>query len=245
MKKQTAAEKGNLFTRYTLTVIVAIVVVAAIIFLAGDFVYSQIRPASPTVSYPLDGTTVGNNPPTFEGDLPLSAAIKVFIDDKEVATRKPEGQTVWSYTPEYQLEVGTHTIYVLAVGEEGFKSQPSKTISFNVPQKPQLTSFYDGQAFDASQPIFQGEAAPNVEVNLYLDGQFIMSTQSDTSGRFAFDSVESIPSGQHEAYVNAVKTIGEFDNDSESLKFVIQSSAPTTPGTYEQQTAPLPSNNTY
>lgn len=218
----TAAQKGSIFTRYSLIIIALIVVAAILLFLAGDFVYSQIRPTTPTISVPTDGTSVGNNPPTFQGEMQLHSAIVIALDGKEVATRSYEGQTLWNYTPEQQLEVGDHTLQITAIGDGGLKSEPSEVITFSVPKRPQITSMYDGEEFNINKPpIFEGEAAPNVEVNIYIDDQFVQSVTSNENGKWKLETLPRLVSGTHSIYVNAVETIGVFDNVSEKFTFTV------------------------
>ena len=224
--KQTAAQKGTIFTKYGVIIIIVIVVLAGALYLAGDFVYSQIRPEAPTITHPAHGTTVGKNPPTFQGEMPLGVAIKILIDGREVATRTPEAQTVWSYTPEQQLEVGEHTVQVYAVSREGLKSKKSEEIKFKVPRRPQITSIANEQT-TTTQPTFEGESAPNAEVNIYIDEAYVSSTRSNDQGKWSFDALPRIPNGTHKVYVTAVETLGEFDNASETMTFTIQS-RPTT-----------------
>jgi len=219
--ERTASQKGKVFTGYSIFIILIVTIVGLVLFLAGDFVYSQIRPVEPTITSPVSGTTVGNNPPTFQGEMPLNATLKIYVDEKELATYRPEATTIWTYTPEMQLEIGDHTMHVIAIGEEGLKSRASSGISFNVPQRPQITSMYNGEEFSGESPPLSGEAAAGVEINLYMDDQYIESTRSNTQGKWSFEELEEMRPGKHSVYVTAVKTLGVFNNKSEEFDFML------------------------
>lgn len=217
---------GSIFTRYSIFIVGVIGVLAVVLIAAGGFVYTQVRPDEPTVTSPLSGTTIGENPPLFEGTMPLRSALKIFIDDKEVATRSYQGTTLWSYTPEQQLEIGEHTIAVQAIGEEGLRSKKSTPITFTVPKRPQISNIRDGQEFFRGDKItLSGIAEKNTEVDLYLDGQFLLTTKSDGSGHWVFNAVPEIRPGKHSVYVVAVNTIGEFRNASEKMDIIITNTA--------------------
>ncbi len=220
---ESAAKKGGVFTRYGLLIAVAIIILVVVLYLAGDFIYSTVRPETPTISEPVNETSVGENPPTFQGTVPLDAAIEIYIDDKKIATRNTQAQTFWNYKPDQQLEVGDHTLYVIAVGREGLKSKKSDVIHFSVPKRPQIASLQDGQT-SALQPEFSGEAAAGAEVNLYIDNEYVTNTKADPTGKWVMPakSVPSIAPGAHTAYVIAVKTIGEFKNQSQVMNFTIK-----------------------
>lgn len=218
---ESAAKKGGVFTRYGVVIIIAIVILFGILYLAGDFVYSEVRPDAPTITEPADGITVGANPPKFQGEMPLDVAIEIFIDDKKVATRNIQAQTIWTYLPEQQMEVGTHTVYVVAVSKQGLRSKKSTVVTFTVPRRPQIASFANGQS-SVRQPQFAGDAEASSEVDLYVDGTFIESTKADASGKWKFAKLPSFGPGTHKAYVTSVQTIGEFDNKSEEMTFTIE-----------------------
>lgn len=219
---QTAKKIGNTFTKYSVFIIIAVVLAGTVLFLAGDFVYSQIRPEQPSISYPFPGTTIGTNPPTFQGEMPVAAAIEIYLDGKKLDTRHPQDQTVWSYTPSTQLAVGEHTLSVIAISEQGIRSKPSEDVRFLVSKRPQITSYYDGQIFVDGQPNFEGEAEAATEIDLYIDSSFVATTKSDGAGKWRFTKVPTLAIGKHEAKVIAVKTIGEFGNTSATLAFSIQ-----------------------
>lgn len=218
---ESAAKKGGVFTRYGVIIVIAILVLFGLLYLAGDFVYSEVRPDAPTITEPIDGTSVGANPPKFQGEMPLDVALEIFIDDKKDATRNFQAQTIWTYTPDQQMEVGEHTLYVVAVSKQGLKSKKSPLIKFTVPKRPQIGSLREGQSTSV-QPKFSGDAAAGSEVNLYVDDTFIETTKADTNGRWEFSSLPRFVSGTHKAYVISVQTIGEFENKSEVMTFTIQ-----------------------
>jgi hypothetical protein len=218
---ESAAKKGGVFTRYGVVIIIGIVIVFGLLYLAGDFVYSEVRPAAPTITEPVDSTTVGANPPKFQGEMPLDVAIEIYIDDKKVATRTIQAQTIWTYTPDQQLEIGEHSIYVVAVSHEGLRSKKSSLVKFKVPRRPQIGSLQDGQT-SVRQPQFSGDAGANAEVDLYVDDAFVNSTKADDKGKWSFEKLPSFAQGTHKAYIISVETIGEFDNKSEVMTFTIQ-----------------------
>ncbi len=218
---ESAAKKGGVFTRYGVIIVVGIVILFGLLYLAGDFVYSEVRPQAPTITEPISGTTVGANPPKLQGEMPLGVAIEIFVDDKKVATRNIQAQTIWTYTPDQQMEVGEHSVYVVAVSHEGLRSKKSDVVTFNVPKRPQIASLEDGQS-TVSQPSFSGDAEAGAEVDLYIDDAFVQSVKADDKGKWAFAKLPSIEPGTHKAYVVSVQTIGEFENKSQVMTFTIK-----------------------
>ncbi len=84
---------------------------------------------------------------------------------------------------------------------------------------PEITSPTDTEAFSDRQPLFQGRALPNTEVDITIQSQQEISTtvHSDDSGSWEFRPPQALASGNHTITIKSVDATGVLQTLSRSF----------------------------
>lgn len=79
-----------------------------------------------------DGEASDDCRPTFIGNAESGSNVTIFIDGVEAGTTFAGTKDTWSYTPTYDLEIGQHTIEVLATDAAGNNSEKTPVFTISV-----------------------------------------------------------------------------------------------------------------
>ncbi|MBU2996462.1 Ig-like domain-containing protein [Cellulophaga baltica] len=201
-----------------------------------------INPNEPTVttitvdsgSSTSDGIT-NDTTLIFSGTSEANSIVEVFVDGVSIGTTTTNSSGEWSYNhTSTVLAEGDYTITARASDLAGNSSALSTdfplTIDVTAPATPVITaisedtgsSSTDGITSD-NQLIFSGTSDANVILELFLDGNSIGTTTSDSSGNWTFDYTGvTLVDNDYGITAIASDTAGNLSAESAEFSFTIE-----------------------
>jgi hypothetical protein len=181
--------------------------------------------------------------PTLHGTADANNIIKVYIDGVEKGSTTANAQGEWSFTPPDDLPDAVHTFYATATDTTG-TSVPSNSWSLTVdtvaPNAPVITSVVDdvglvtgdianGGTTDDKRPVINGTAEANSTVAVYLDGNYLGSTQVNASGMWSFVTTQDLSSALHHITAKATDAAGNISDESNNWDIIVDVPLPAAP----------------
>ncbi len=218
---------------------------------------TPVVPGTPTLATASDGGTLGDGltnvtTPVITGTGTAGNTVKLYDTDGTtlLGSAVVDGSGNWSITSS-TLADGGHTLTAKQQNPAGTVSSASASLSLTIdgtvptaPSTPAMTSGTDtgSSTSDAitsnTTPIFTGTGEANATVTLYdTDGVTSLgSTTADGSGNWSITSGK-LATGAHTLTVKQSDEAGNVSAASASLAVVIDTTAPSAPGTPVLSTA--------
>lgn len=92
-------------------------------------------PADPTISAPIDGSTITTDTPTITGKADPGSKVTVTIDGQDFGPVTADVNGDWSY-PASHLDDGEHTVSAIAKDDAGNSSGASADVTFTIDTTP-------------------------------------------------------------------------------------------------------------
>lgn len=179
--------------------------------------------ATPSIKFPRVGTRLRSGSATFVGAGLPGMAVRLYLDNRQVAEGLVSAREEWRLTPDVVLSAGVHVARVAAVNPDGAIIAESAPVVFvveaepNAPQSrlplptPSLPLTISTLAFGDRRRqslVVRGRATPHAGVSVWVGGQPVRFANALTDGGWQFWLFEEDnPSG--EAWVEIRTSLGE------------------------------------
>ncbi|MDI2029891.1 Ig-like domain-containing protein [Saccharopolyspora sp. TS4A08] len=160
------------------------------------------RVDAPTITSPLDGSTVTDNPPTITGTGVPGAEVTVYDNGQPIGTTTVNPDGTWTFTPTEPWSPGDHQITATQSGPDGATSDPSNSVTVTVPgppapEPPVITSPATGTTVDDTTPPITGTGEPGATVTVYDNGRLMGTAVVNSDGTWTFTPSEPLSCGEH------------------------------------------------
>jgi cysteine-rich repeat protein len=152
------------------------------------FTIDSTPPASPVVTSPANGTTVGP-PGSVSGQAEPGSTVTVTLDGQVLCTTVASAGGTWTCPVAGTLGDGAHTVTATATDAAGNTSLAPGTSTFAVssglPPAPTITGPANGSETGTVPSTISGTGVPGDTVTVTLDGQTVCVAQIDSNGRWS------------------------------------------------------------
>ncbi|PWG79209.1 hypothetical protein DDR33_18145 [Pararcticibacter amylolyticus] len=209
-------------------------------------------PAPPVVVYvdteppvqPMPPDKPGNNghvntaTPTISGTAEPNAIVEVYVDGVKVGEAKADANGKWQYTFNPPLSEGEHEIRIRIRDEAGNKGEPSSPViiivDIDIPDQPEPPGIPGNNGHvNTDTPTINGVVAPNVIVEIYIDGVKVGETRSDENGKWQYTFNPALAQGEHEVTIRIRDEAGNTGEPSAPVKIIVDTKVPEKPKTPE------------
>ncbi|MBN1206591.1 MAG: adhesin, partial [Myxococcaceae bacterium] len=199
----------------------------------NTFTVDTTAPAAPVVAAPADGSTIGDNTPTYTGTAEAGSTVTVIVDGAVVGTTTTDGAGGWSLTPATALADGPHTVRATAADPVGNTSSESNANTFMVdttaPVAPVVITPVDGSTINDNTPVYTGTAEVGSTVAVIVDGAVVGTTTADGAGGWSFTPVVGLSNGPHTVMATATDPVGNTSPASNTNTFTVDATIPPAP----------------
>jgi len=194
-------------------------------------------PDAPVITGPADGSTVGDNTPTYTGTAEPGTTVDVTVTDADGNTYIYDDIPVgadgnWSVDGTDELVDGPATVSATATDPAGNTSPAASndfTVDTTADEAPVITSPTSGSSTDDTTPTIAGTGTPGSTVTVTTsDGQVLGTADVALDGNWSFDSVE-LPEGTYTITATQEDAAGNVSPESNSVIFTIDTTAPEPP----------------
>ncbi len=200
---------------------------------SNQFTVDTVPPGAPSVITPEDGSRTADSTPAISGQAGNSNTVTVIVDGAAVETVTPDGQGNWSFTPDFALADGSHSVKAIATDMAGNTSVDSNTNTFTVdatpPDAPVVITPANGSSTRFSTPALSGTAESNSTVTVIVDGIVLGTTIADGSGNWSFVQPSQLTEGSHTVRATAADAVGNTSVDSNTNNFTVDITPPAAP----------------
>ncbi|WP_400193054.1 Ig-like domain-containing protein [Hymenobacter sp. B81] len=211
----------------------------------NTFTVDTQAPAAPVVAGPANGSTTGDNTPTYSGTGEPGSTITVVVDGSAVGTTTVSGGGSWSFTQPTALAEGSHTVRATATDVVGNVSVSSNTNSFVVDAQAPNTLIVSGP------PALTNSSSATFDFSSNESGVSYQASLDGAPFTSATDPVtfSSLADGAHTLEVRAIDAAGNVDATPASYSWTIDTQAPTvalaSPASNPTATSPIPVTVTF
>ncbi|HYH96540.1 Ig-like domain-containing protein [Hyalangium sp.] len=188
----------------------------------NTFMVDTTPPAAPAVVAPANGSTIGDNTPTYSGTAEVGSTVTLIVDDSSVGTAIADAAGSWDFTPTTALADGPRTVRATATDAVGNVNPTSVTRSFTVdtmpPGAPEMSL---PETFNTQKPVIAGMAEPNGTITIWLDGTEAGTAAATGTGLWVFSPDTELTEGDHQVKATARDAVGNVSSDSAELSFTI------------------------
>ncbi|SEK36959.1 Ig-like domain (group 3) [Stigmatella aurantiaca] len=197
------------------------------------FIVDTTPPAAPVVTTPANGSTTGDNTPTYSGTAEAGSTVTVIVDGTPVGTTTANASGAWSFTPTAPLLDGSHSVRATATDTAGNVSAPSNTNTFTVdttaPAAPVVITPANGSTTSDTTPTYSGTAEAGSTVTVIVDGIPAGTTTADAGGNWSFTPAAPLLDGSHTVRATATDSVGNTGPQSNTNTFIVDTTAPAAP----------------
>lgn len=211
---------------------------------AAPVIASVADNTAPVTGIVPNGGSTNETRPTLSGTGEAGATLSIYNGSALVGTAQVQANGSWSFTPSTSLGAGVWNLTATATDPAGNTSAASETRSFTIdttpPAAPVIDTVYDGtgsitgnlssgQITDEARPVISGTREANTTIRLYDNGTLLAEIPADNSSSWRYTPDASLATGNHVITVIAVDAAGNASPVSDSVNFVVDTTAPQTP----------------
>lgn len=199
------------------------------------FTVDTVAPAAPVVVAPANGARTNNARPTVTGTAEPNATVIVRIDDNVVGTTTANASGAFTLNLSVDLSNGSHAVNTTATDAASNTSAVSNTNTFIVdtvaPPAPTITQPTANQLLATGRPTITGQAEPNANVELRVDGSVVATVPAGPTGDFSYTLTagQTLSDGGHNVTARAVDQAGNLGPTSAPTNFTVDTTAPAAP----------------
>ncbi|WP_449466932.1 Ig-like domain-containing protein [Stenotrophomonas humi] len=222
-----------------------------------DFAVDTTAPAKPTIDSVYDdqgnqtgelasGDSTDDATPTISGSAEPGSTVVIYDNGKKIGQAEVGADGKWTFEPKLPLGLGDHKLTVEAVDAAGNTSVPSDAFDLTLgnadkPNPPAITGVIDdvgsvtgsiqkNGVTDDARPTIEGTAQAGMTVSVYIDGKLAGTEPVDAEGNWSFTPSADLADGPH--YINATSTnsLGNVSPETGDYPFVVDTVAPSKPG---------------
>ena len=199
----------------------------------NTFTVDTTPPAKPVVTFPQNGSSTKNNPPSITGTAEPGADITILIDNQYSGTTSADGSGHWSFTLPGPLADGSHAIRASAtdavLNNSGYSDPLTFTVDTVPPAVPVVVTLGHGSITNNATPVITGTAENGSMVCVILDGAMSGTTTADGSGFWSYAVASTLTDGSHTVKAFAEDAAGNISGDSNTLTFAVDTTPPQVP----------------
>jgi CARDB protein/Big-like domain-containing protein/VCBS repeat protein len=189
--------------------------------LLRTFTIDLTAPAAPTITAPLDGSTVSTSSVLVEGQAEPFASVKVF--EGAIVVGNAVANSAGSWSTDIGFANGLHTLVARAIDRAGNESGLSAPVTFNVAALLVTITDPAQNSFQPGSVTVKGTAEAGASLVLIFDGGVQVATTAVTDRKWS--KTITLASGLHT--LTARGTNGEVDGPvSNARTFTVDAAAP-------------------
>lgn len=216
-----------------------------------------IAPSTPILTSVMDDITGGvfnaalsngqltnDARPTLNGTAEAGSTVNIYDGSTLLGTALVQSNNSWSFTPTTPLGNGSHTFTVTATDPAGNTSGATAGFTINVdttaPTLPSISSIVDdvgpntgsignNQPTNDARPTLNGTTEANARVDIYDNGNFVISVTADGSGNWTYTPSTALGQGPHSFTITATDSAGNTSGMSAASSIVVDTVAPGIP----------------
>lgn len=171
-----------------------------------------------------------NLAPELSGIAEAGSSLQIKIDGAAIASVTVDSNGSWKWTPPSALLSGEHLVTVQATDRAG---NVSRETSFGIiipivdidPPSLMLTSATDSGSLgdfitQSTAPTLTGVTLPGTAVTIYINGQIVGTTQTDSTGRYSY-SLAAKAEGTYAVHVSIIDPNTNLPVNSTVAKLVV------------------------
>jgi hypothetical protein len=209
-----------------------------------NIVIDGIAPSAPTVSFPVSGSSVATDVPSFSGLAEALAVVEVKNGLTVLCSDTADTFGVWSCISS-SLSDAVYNLTVEATDTAGNLSAATAhtvTIDTVAPALPIITAPASGQNTNDNTPLIAGTADPLIAISVLEGMTTLCSTTANALGDWSCSSI-ALTDGAHVITANASDVAGN-STASGSLNFTVDTVGPVNVSISEPVDAAITNDNT-
>lgn len=196
---------------------------------AVTLIVDMTSPEEPIIESPEDGDALNDSVVEFSGNAEPGTEIELIEDGDVVGSSTANEDGDWSIVVE--LDDGDHDIFATSADSAGNSSESDPvtvTVDTEAPDAPTIDNPTEDEIVATSSLLVEGEGEEDAEIELFLDGDSVATTNVDSSGSWSV-TLDDLEDGEHELEAIATDAAGNESDASETVVFAVDSSLPTGP----------------
>ncbi|SDT12986.1 Ig-like domain-containing protein [Microlunatus soli] len=199
---------------------------------------TQVDP--PTITGPVDGSTIGDRTPVVTGTGEPGAIVEVEVDGTKVGTVEVDADGSWSIPITDALGYGEHRVTAIQTDAAGNASEAVESgftvINTEPPAPPVITEPADGGQLDPGNPVIGGTGEPGATVQVSVNGRPIGSAEVGVDGTWSVAVPTDLGCGDYSAVatqsavrMSAATTLSTLlvsSSASDPVQFAVPCSSP-------------------
>lgn len=183
-----------------------------------------------TITTPKDGDMVSDDTPLIEGTAPAGESVTVIINGQVAGMTSANSAGQWSFQvgDDSRLVSGQNTIEATSTDDTGDTiTTGTITVTYDTTSWSVVITSPSANTEISATPTISGKAAPNAQVEVFVDGKSVGTTQADANGDWSLtvSADKAITPGTHA--INARATLGEVTRGSADVVVSVISNAAT------------------
>ncbi|EPX60078.1 Large repetitive protein [Cystobacter fuscus DSM 2262] len=199
---------------------------------ANAFTVDTLLPDAPAVTVPGEGDFVITLRPVIQGTAEAGSTVSIYLDNRSPVTVAASDTGEWTYTPDFDLAQGAHTVKATATDTAGNVSPESNVRGFNVdtlvPAAPVVSTPAQDSHSKNPRPAITGTAESGTTVTIYLDG-VALGTAPVTAGSWSYALTSDLSDDTYDVKATARDAAGNVSPESTPHTFTIDTVAPAAP----------------
>ncbi|QMU29291.1 Ig-like domain-containing protein [Adhaeribacter radiodurans] len=197
------------------------------------------KPATPSIPVLTGGTNgfINDATPTVTGTAEPNVQVTIYNGTDSIASVTAGEDGRWTYTFTSDQSEGEHNLSASATDLLGFTGDKSAALPIVVdtqkpvtPEVPVLTGGNQGNTKD-NTPTITGTVEANATVTIYTNGTITATVTANEEGNWTYTYSDALSDADYDITVTATDAAGNISETSPALEIMIDTSAPTTPGT--------------
>ena len=191
-----------------------------------------------------NGQLTNDARPTLNGTAEAGSTVNIYDGSTLLGTALVQSNNSWSFTPTTPLGNGSHTFTITATDPAGNTSGATAGFTINVdttaPTLPSISSIVDdvgpntgsignNQPTNDARPTLNGTTEANARVDIYDNGNFVISVTADGSGNWNYTPPAALGQGTHTFTISATDSAGNTSGMSAASSIVVDTVAPGIP----------------
>lgn len=191
-----------------------------------------------------NGQLTNDARPTLNGTAEAGSTVSIYDGGTLLGTALVQSNNSWSFTPGTPLANGSHTFTVTATDAAGNTSGATAgftvIVDITAPAQPSISSIIDdvgpntgvignNQVTNDARPTLNGTTEANARVDIYDNGNFVISVTADGNGNWSYTPPTALTQGAHAFTITATDTAGNTSGTSSATAIVVDTLAPGIP----------------
>lgn len=191
-----------------------------------------------------NGQNTNDTRPMLSGNTEPNATITIYDNNVKIGTATADDQGAWSFTPEQDLDPGSHTFTItatdLANNTSGASGSFNIIVDSSVPTMPVITNLSDdempstgfinnGQSTNDTLPLINGTGEVGSIISVFEGTKLLGTATVGNDGTWTLQLETALSEGPHNLTLSAESASGNTTTNPTPFTFTVDTELPDAP----------------